>query len=87
MSWTYALIFLAGMCLSGCSTTMGSFVEYSEKPYTESSRTGDLLRGVPDLDQEKITIATTSNASDFGDTIGARSESGGASNGHGGLIG
>ena len=54
MSWTYVLILLAGMCLSGCSTTMGSFVEYSEKPYTESSRTGDLLRGIPDLDQEKI---------------------------------
>ena len=55
--WAYVLIFLAGMCLSGCSTTMGSFVEYSEKPYIESSRTGDLLRGIPDLDQEKITIA------------------------------
>ena len=68
MSWTYALIFLAGMCLSGCSTTMGSFVEYSEKPYTESSRTGDLLRGVPDLDQEKITIAMY----DFPDRTGQR---------------
>ena len=68
MSWTYALIFLAGMCLSGCSTTMGSFVEYSEKPYTESSRTGDLLRGVPDLDQEKITIAIY----DFPDRTGQR---------------
>ena len=66
--WAYVLIFLAGMCLSGCSTTMGSFVEYSEKPYTESSRTGDLLRGIPDLDQEKITIAIY----DFPDRTGQR---------------
>ena len=38
------------------------------KPYTQSSRTGDLLRGVPDLDQEKITIAIY----DFPDRTGQR---------------
>ena len=34
---------------------------------------------------EKITIASTGNASTFGDLQGARSEGGLASNGHGGL--
>ena len=57
MSWTYILIFLMGMCLSGCSTTMGNYAEYSQKPFTQITATGDLLRGVPDLDQDKITIA------------------------------
>ena len=68
MSWTYILIFLAGMCLSGCSTTMGNYVEYSDKPFTQVTPTGDLLRGVPDLDQDKITIAIY----DFPDRTGQR---------------
>ena len=71
MSWTYILIFLAGMCLSGCSTTMGNYVEYSDKPFTQVTPTGDLLRNVPDLGQEKITIAIY----DFPDRTGQRKPS------------
>ena len=69
--WTYILIFLMGMCLSGCSTTMGNYVEYSEKPFTQITATADLLRGVPDLGQEKITIAIY----DFPDRTGQRKPS------------
>ena len=69
--WTYILIFLAGMCLSGCSTTMGNYVEYSDKPFTQVTPTGDLLRNVPDLGQEKITIAIY----DFPDRTGQRKPS------------
>ena len=57
MSWTYVLIFLMGICLSGCSTTMCNYVEMSQKPFIQNPATSDLLRGIPDLDQEKITIA------------------------------
>jgi curli production assembly/transport component CsgG len=71
MSWTYVLIFLMGMCLSGCSTTMGNYVEYSDKPFTQVTPTGDLLRNVPDLGQEKITIAIY----DFPDRTGQRKPS------------
>ena len=71
MSWTYILIFLMGMCLSGCSTTMGNYAEYSQKPFTQITATGDLLRGVPDLDQDKITIAIY----DFPDRTGQRKPS------------
>ena len=71
MSWTYILIFLMGMCLSGCSTTMGNYVENAEKPFTQVTATGDLLRGVPDLDQDKITIAIY----DFPDRTGQRKPS------------
>ena len=59
------------MCLSGCSTTMGNYVEYSDKPFSQVTPTGDLLRGVPDLDQEKITIAIY----DFPDRTGQRKPS------------
>ena len=71
MSWTYILIFLMGMCLSGCSTTMGNYAEYSQKPFTQVTPTGDLLRNVPDLGQEKITIAIY----DFPDRTGQRKPS------------
>ena len=71
MSWTYILIFLMGFCISGCSTTMGSYVEYSQKPFTQNPVTSDLLRGIPDLDQEKITIAIY----DFPDRTGQRKPS------------
>jgi len=71
MSWTYILIFLMGFCMSGCSTTMGSYVEYSDKPFTQVTPTGNLLRGVPDLDQDKITIAIY----DFPDRTGQRKPS------------
>ena len=71
MSWTYVLIFLMGMCLSGCSTTMGNYVEMSQKPFIQNPATSDLLRGVPDLDQEKITIAIY----DFPDRTGQRKPS------------
>ena len=60
-----------GMCLSGCSTTMGNYAEYSQKPFTQVTATGDLLKGVPDLDQEKITIAIY----DFPDRTGQRKPS------------
>ena len=71
MTWTYILIFLMGFCMSGCSTTMGNYVEYSQKPFIENPTTSDLLRGVPDLDQEKITIAIY----DFPDRTGQRKPS------------
>ena len=71
MSWTYVLIFLMGMCLSGCSTTMGNYVEMSQKPFIQNPATSDLLRGIPDLDQEKITIAIY----DFPDRTGQRKPS------------
>ena len=71
MRWTYVLIFLMGMCLSGCSTTMGNYVEMSQKPFIQNPATSDLLRGIPDLDQEKITIAIY----DFPDRTGQRKPS------------
>ena len=57
--------------MSGCSTTMGSYVEYSQKPFTQNPVTSDLLKGIPDLDQEKITIAIY----DFPDRTGQRKPS------------
>ena len=66
--WTYVLIFLMGFCMSGCSTTMGSYVEMSEKPFIENSTTTELLKKIPDLDQDKITIAVY----DFPDRTGQR---------------
>ena len=71
MTWTYILIFLMGFCMSGCSTTMGNYVEYSQKPFIENPTTSDLLRGIPELDQEKITIAIY----DFPDRTGQRKPS------------
>ena len=71
MTWTYILIFLMGFSMSGCSTTMGNYVEYSQKPFIENPTTSDLLRGIPELDQEKITIAIY----DFPDRTGQRKPS------------
>jgi curli production assembly/transport component CsgG len=66
--WTYVLIFLMGFCMSGCSTTMGNYVEMSEKPFIENHTTTELLKKIPDLDQDKITIAVY----DFPDRTGQR---------------
>jgi len=67
----YILIFLGLICMSGCSTTSGDYSEFSERPFIETPVTSELLLAVPDLDQDKITIAIYS----FPDRTGQRKPS------------
>ena len=52
------LITFLGVILSGCAAKYEDFQTYKgDMPYVEGTSTQDLLENIPDLDQDKITIA------------------------------